>query len=111
MRCYVVQTGEPGGVPKSCWSRCSSTWTETLSTGDDGREHPSGERFGGRIGRAVYESEPWWPELPVPEGLIQRIDGYTYTIKSGRVTFENGEPTGALPGKLLRGPQPAPATT
>ena len=24
-------------------------------------EHPSGERFEGRIGRTVYESEPWWP--------------------------------------------------
>jgi len=41
--------------------------------------------------------------------LIQKIDGYRYTIKSGEVTFENGKPTGALPGKLVRGPQPAPA--
>ena len=41
--------------------------------------------------------------------LIQKIDGYRYTIKSGEVTFEDGEPTGALPGKLLRGPQSAPA--
>jgi N-acyl-D-aspartate/D-glutamate deacylase len=41
--------------------------------------------------------------------LVQKIDGYRYTIQSGRVTFEDGEPTGALPGKLVRGPQPAPA--
>ena len=40
--------------------------------------------------------------------LIQKIDGYRYTIKSGQVTFEEGEPTGALPGKVLRGPQPSP---
>ena len=40
--------------------------------------------------------------------LVQKIDGYRYTIKSGQVTFEEGEPTGALPGKLLRGPQPSP---
>ena len=40
--------------------------------------------------------------------LIQRIDGYRYTIKSGEVTFEEGDPTGELPGRLLRGPQPAP---
>ena len=40
--------------------------------------------------------------------LIQKIDGYRYTIKSGEVTFEEGEPTGALPGKVLRGPQPSP---
>jgi len=40
--------------------------------------------------------------------LVQKIDGYRYTIKSGEVTFEEGEPTGALPGKVLRGPQPSP---
>ena len=40
--------------------------------------------------------------------LVQKIDGYRYTIKSGQVTFEEGEPTGALPGKVLRGPQPSP---
>ena len=31
-----------------------------------------------------------------------------YTIQSGEVTFEDGAPTGALPGKLIRGPQAAP---
>ena len=41
--------------------------------------------------------------------LIQKVDGYRATICSGEVIFENGEPTGALPGKLVRGPQPAPA--
>jgi N-acyl-D-aspartate/D-glutamate deacylase len=40
--------------------------------------------------------------------LVQRIDGYKATIQSGLVTYEDGEPTGALPGRLVRGPQPAP---
>jgi N-acyl-D-amino-acid deacylase len=40
--------------------------------------------------------------------LVQDIDGYRYTIQSGEVTFEEGVPTGALPGRLVRGPQPAP---
>ena len=40
--------------------------------------------------------------------LVQRIDGYRYTICSGEVTYEDGVPTGALPGKLVRGPQAAP---
>ena len=40
--------------------------------------------------------------------LIQKVDGYRATICSGEVIFENGEPTGALPGKLVRGPQAAP---
>ena len=35
--------------------------------------------------------------------LVQRADGYRYTVKSGQVTFEDGEHTGALPGSLVRG--------
>jgi N-acyl-D-aspartate/D-glutamate deacylase len=34
--------------------------------------------------------------------LLQDVDGYRYTIKSGQVTFEDGEPTGARPGGVLR---------
>lgn len=40
--------------------------------------------------------------------LLQGAEGYELTIKSGTVTFENGEATGAMPGGLLRGEQPAP---
>ncbi|MDJ0868037.1 MAG: amidohydrolase family protein [Myxococcota bacterium] len=40
--------------------------------------------------------------------LIQKVDGYRYTICSGEVIYEEGEPTGALPGKLVRGPQASP---
>jgi N-acyl-D-aspartate/D-glutamate deacylase len=39
--------------------------------------------------------------------LVQRARGYRATLVSGEVVLENGEPTGALPGKLVRGPQPA----
>ncbi len=35
--------------------------------------------------------------------LVQRVEGYRYTIKSGQVTFEDGRHTGALPGGLVRG--------
>jgi N-acyl-D-aspartate/D-glutamate deacylase len=34
--------------------------------------------------------------------LVQQARGYVATIVSGVVTFENGEATGALPGRLLR---------
>jgi len=34
--------------------------------------------------------------------LTQRVDGYRATVVSGEVTFEDGEPTGARPGKLVR---------
>jgi N-acyl-D-amino-acid deacylase len=40
--------------------------------------------------------------------LVQKIDGYKYTIQSGEITYADGTPTGALPGKLVRGPQRAP---
>jgi N-acyl-D-aspartate/D-glutamate deacylase len=35
--------------------------------------------------------------------LVQRAEGYRYTVKSGQVTFEDGHHTGALPGTLVRG--------
>ena len=41
--------------------------------------------------------------------LIQEAAGYRSTVKSGEVIFEDGEPTGALPGRLVRGPQLPPA--
>ncbi len=41
--------------------------------------------------------------------LIQEAEGYRMTICSGEIIFENGKETGALPGKLIRGPQSAPA--
>ena len=40
--------------------------------------------------------------------LVQKIDGYKYTVCAGEIIFENGVPTAARPGKLIRGPQPAP---
>jgi N-acyl-D-amino-acid deacylase len=36
--------------------------------------------------------------------LIQRADGYRATLCGGEVTYEDGEHTGALPGRLVRGP-------
>jgi N-acyl-D-aspartate/D-glutamate deacylase len=35
--------------------------------------------------------------------LIQRARGYDATLVAGEVTFRDGEHTGALPGRLLRG--------
>jgi N-acyl-D-aspartate/D-glutamate deacylase len=41
--------------------------------------------------------------------LVQKAKGYRYTIVSGEIVIKDGEPTGATPGKLVRGAQPAPA--
>ena len=40
--------------------------------------------------------------------LLQRARGYVATLVAGQVTYRDGEPTGALPGRLVRGAQDAP---
>ena len=45
-------------------------------------------------------------QYDLPSGgrrLMQYADGYTATIVSGRVIYRDNEPTGALPGRLVRG--------
>jgi N-acyl-D-aspartate/D-glutamate deacylase len=37
--------------------------------------------------------------------LVQGAEGYAATIVAGQVTYREGEPTGALPGRLVRGRQ------
>jgi N-acyl-D-aspartate/D-glutamate deacylase len=39
--------------------------------------------------------------------LMQKADGYLATIIAGATSWRNSEPTGAMPGKLIRGPQSA----
>jgi N-acyl-D-aspartate/D-glutamate deacylase len=63
------------------------------------------------IDLAALECEP--PEIvtDLPAGgrrLLQAARGYRWTVKRGAVTFEDGVPTGELPGQLVRGSQPAP---
>ena len=67
----------------------------------------------------VIDFEALQLELPtvafdLPAGgrrLLQEAVGYDFTIKSGRVTFQKGLPTGDYPGRVIRGPQPAPSVT
>jgi N-acyl-D-aspartate/D-glutamate deacylase len=40
--------------------------------------------------------------------LVQAADGYVATLVAGQVTYEEGLEAGPLPGRLVRGPQPAP---
>ena len=58
----------------------------------------------------VKLSKPWLA-FDLPAGgkrLLQKAEGYVCTIKSGQMTFRNGQYLGVHPGKLLRGPQGAP---
>jgi len=42
--------------------------------------------------------------------LLQRAEGYVHTFVVGQETYADGEATGALPGRLVRGAQPAPTS-
>jgi N-acyl-D-amino-acid deacylase len=58
----------------------------------------------------TLESPEMVYDLPASgKRLIQRARGYVATVKSGVVVRDHDESTGERPGRLLRGPQPAPA--
>jgi N-acyl-D-aspartate/D-glutamate deacylase len=42
--------------------------------------------------------------------LMQDAKGYAATIVNGVISYRDGQPTGALPGRLVRGPQPVPVS-
>jgi N-acyl-D-aspartate/D-glutamate deacylase len=60
----------------------------------------------------VFDPDTIAPELPevvcdLPAGarrLVQRARGIAATVVGGQVLLRDGQPTGALPGRLLRGP-------
>jgi N-acyl-D-aspartate/D-glutamate deacylase len=37
--------------------------------------------------------------------MLQKVDGFRYTIVNGEVIVQDGVMTDALPGRLVRGPQ------
>ncbi|MBI2207092.1 MAG: amidohydrolase family protein [Candidatus Rokubacteria bacterium] len=60
----------------------------------------------------VFDPDRVAPEMPdvvydLPAGarrLVQKARGYAATVVNGEVVLRDGTPTGALPGRLLRGP-------
>uniref|UniRef100_A0A7S0AFP0 Amidohydrolase 3 domain-containing protein n=1 Tax=Pyrodinium bahamense TaxID=73915 RepID=A0A7S0AFP0_9DINO len=45
-------------------------------------------------------------DLPLGAGRwVQAVEGYRMTVVSGEVVYEDGRPTGALPGALVRNPR------
>lgn len=52
-----------------------------------------------------------WLAFDLPAGgkrLLQKANGYVATVKSGKVTFRDGEMQGPTPGGVIRGPQASP---
>ena len=63
------------------------------------------------IDMAALKLDKPWLAFDLPAGgkrLLQKAEGYVATIKSGQVTFRNGEYLGTHPGRLVRGPQREP---
>lgn len=59
------------------------------------------------IDRLELKSPEMVYDLPLGGGrLNQKASGYVATMVSGAVTYRNGEATGALPGRLVRGTRP-----
>ena len=71
-------------------------------------------RLTDRHGGEHSEAQPLGKEIRLQQTieqtrrLLQRAEGYLATVKSGVVTFRDGEATGEHPGRLLRGARPAP---
>lgn len=54
-----------------------------------------------------------WLAFDLPAGgkrLLQTAEGYVATIKSGQLTFRDGQMQGPTPGGVIRGPQASPAS-
>lgn len=61
---------------------------------------------------AIHLNAPW-VAFDLPAGgkrLLQSAQGYHATVKSGVVTFREGQYQGQTPGGLIRGPQSVPAS-
>ncbi|MDE1172226.1 MAG: amidohydrolase family protein [Parvibaculaceae bacterium] len=60
------------------------------------------------FGRLAVEAPHMAFDLPAGgKRLLQGARGYTATVVSGVTVYRDGEATGALPGRLVRGPQAA----
>jgi N-acyl-D-aspartate/D-glutamate deacylase len=74
-------------------------------------------RAGFRADLVLFDEARVKPAMPtvetdLPGGarrLVQKAEGIAAVVVNGEVTLENGEPTGNLPGALLRGPGARPA--
>jgi N-acyl-D-aspartate/D-glutamate deacylase len=61
------------------------------------------------VDRVASEAPEMVYDLPAGgRRLVQQARGYIATIKRGVVVREHDESTGERPGRLVRGPQPAP---
>jgi N-acyl-D-aspartate/D-glutamate deacylase len=99
--------------------RLDVSWLVKRHTQDNAKAVGLGDRGVVAVGKKadlnVIDFDRLRVEAPImkwdlPAGgkrLLQRATGYRATIVSGQVTYRDGEATGALPGRLVRGARTA----
>ena len=115
---FILDAGFPTWL-LAHWGRKKQRWTPqelirrlTSDTAGAAGLHDRGEIAVGKKGdlnildwEKIAFGRPY-VTFDLPAGgrrLLQKADGYDATIVSGEVTYRNGEPTGALPGRMVRG--------
>ena len=85
--------------------QCRST-AETVGLLDRGLLAPGMKADVNVVDHGRLRLRPPYLAFDLPAGgkrLLQRADGYLHTFVSGVEVYADGEPTGALPGRLVRG--------
>ena len=94
-----------GRAPVQATLRAASATAATYGLDDRGRLAPGLLADVNVIDHNRLRLHPPRMVHDLPAGgrrLLQDVDGYRATVKSGEVTFENGEWTGTRPGRILR---------
>lgn len=124
--CGMISDGSNPTFMLTHWARDRSRgetlpleWVVKKQTLDTARLFGLGDRgvlqFGKKADLNVIDHDRLTLHAPrmahdLPAGgrrLLQTADGYDFTIVSGEITRQNGEDTGARPGRLIRGARSA----
>ena len=103
--------GERLSVEEVIQRQCAGT-AEAMGLHDRGRIEPGLRADLNVIDYDRLKVLPPEVAYDLPAGgrrLIQKAEGYVATIVGGEITYRDGEPTGALPGRLVRGAKTAPS--
>lgn len=110
---WVLKPARPGSIPIEQAAHLLAYRTaQTVGLNDRGLLAPGYKADINLIDLHRLRLHPPRVARDLPAGgkrLTQKAEGYAMTLVSGIVTYRDGAPTGALPGRLVRGARPTPA--